>query len=193
MKRVKQIVFLLEEPSMKEFLDGFIPRAFPGVEFICVKHEGKQDLEKSIPRKLMAWGTPRPFFVIIRDNDQAQCKMIKRKHQQLCIKGGRSDTLIRIACQELESWYLGSLETLSAVYSNPALLSDKHRSKFRNPDRLASPSQEILRLIPEYRKIDGARRMGLNPHIDETRNRSRSFAIFMQGLRRMMSRPSSVS
>ena len=29
------------------------------LSFLCVAHEGKQDLEKSIPRKLRAWREPR--------------------------------------------------------------------------------------------------------------------------------------
>ncbi|WP_161486040.1 hypothetical protein [Desulfotomaculum copahuensis] len=46
---MKKIVFLLEEPSLKEFLEIFLPRILPpGVSFMAVPHEGKQDLEKSI-------------------------------------------------------------------------------------------------------------------------------------------------
>ena len=37
--------------------------------FICVPHEGKQDLEKSIPRKLRAWREPSAHFIVVRDND----------------------------------------------------------------------------------------------------------------------------
>lgn len=49
------LVFLLEELSMKVFLEGLLPRVLPehiGVQLI--PHEGKSDLEKSIPRKLRA-------------------------------------------------------------------------------------------------------------------------------------------
>ncbi len=184
---MKPIVFLLEEPSMKEFLDYFIPRAFPGVDFMCIKHEGKQDLEKSIPRKLKAWGIPEPLFVVIRDNDQAQCRRVKSKLRSLCRSGGRPDTLIRIACQELESWYLGSLDTLASEYAGRGLLTLANKRKYKDPDNLASPSHEIGRIIPEFRKIDGARRMGRVMPIDEEMNRSRSFKVFVKGLRKMLS------
>ena len=43
-----RMVFLLEEQSMKELLDGLLPRLFPGLNFLCVPHEGKKDLERSI-------------------------------------------------------------------------------------------------------------------------------------------------
>ena len=50
-----KLVFLLEERSMQAALEGILPRLIPGVEFLCIPHEGKQDLEKSIPRKLRGW------------------------------------------------------------------------------------------------------------------------------------------
>jgi hypothetical protein len=52
------LVFLLEEPSMKALLDVLLPRIIPeNITFKCIPHEGKQDLEKSIPKKLKAWNT----------------------------------------------------------------------------------------------------------------------------------------
>lgn len=55
---MSKIVFLLEEYSMKVFLEALLPRHFPGLNVQCVSHEGKKDLEKSIPRKLRAWREP---------------------------------------------------------------------------------------------------------------------------------------
>jgi len=62
-----KLVFLLEERSMKEFLRGLLPRILPaGCEFQLIPHEGKSDLEKSIPRKLRAWLEPEVRFVVVR-------------------------------------------------------------------------------------------------------------------------------
>ena len=47
-----KLVFLLEESSMADLLDDFLPRLFPELRFQCIPHDGKQDLERSIPRKL---------------------------------------------------------------------------------------------------------------------------------------------
>ena len=55
---MNRIVFLLEEYSMKVLLEGLLPRLFPELPFLCIPHQGKQDLEKSIPRKLRAWREP---------------------------------------------------------------------------------------------------------------------------------------
>ena len=46
---MKRIVFLLEEDSMKVLLEGLLPRLMPDLTFQCLAHEGKQDLEKSVP------------------------------------------------------------------------------------------------------------------------------------------------
>lgn len=46
---MSRIVFLLEEPSMKVLLNGLLPRIFPEMQFVCIPHSGKSDLEKSIP------------------------------------------------------------------------------------------------------------------------------------------------
>lgn len=51
-----ELIFLLEEPSMKATLENLLPKIIPPeINYKCIAHEGKQDLEKSIPRKLKAW------------------------------------------------------------------------------------------------------------------------------------------
>lgn len=51
-----RVIFLLEEPSMKAFLLEFLPRLIPGwqheIDFLLIPHQGKSDLDKSIPKKL---------------------------------------------------------------------------------------------------------------------------------------------
>ncbi len=181
---MKKFIFLLEETSMKEFLKRFLPRAFPGIDFLCIKHEGKQDLEKSIPRKLKAWGEKEAEFIIIRDNDNAECIIIKKRLQELCRKAGCPDSLIRLACQELESWYLGSLLVLAEAYNIRKVLSLANKSKYRYPDQLSSPSNELKKIIPWFGKIECARKMGMLIPIDEKENFSQSFKAFVRGLRK---------
>ena len=43
---------------MADLLDGLLPRLYPGLSFLCVPHQGKQDLERSLSRKLRAWREP---------------------------------------------------------------------------------------------------------------------------------------
>ncbi|MCE5210901.1 MAG: DUF4276 family protein [Deltaproteobacteria bacterium] len=180
---MNRTIFLLEELSMKAFLDEFLPRFIPDLDFLCIPHEGKQDLEKSISRKLRVFR--KENIVVIRDNDGANCITVKKEMVNLCKKENRSDVLIRIACQELETWYLGAADILSQVYGCPKLAKLNRKAKYREPDRLSSPSSELVKLIPEFRKIEGARRMGRAMPVEKDRNFSRSFRVFMEGMERI--------
>ncbi|MDR3600409.1 MAG: hypothetical protein P4L49_08030 [Desulfosporosinus sp.] len=63
---MKEVVFLVEEPSMKEFLRGILPRVIPdNVSYTIIHHEGKQDLERSIPKKLRAFRKQNTQFVVL--------------------------------------------------------------------------------------------------------------------------------
>jgi hypothetical protein len=90
---MNRMVFLLEERSMKTLLDGLLPRLMPELPFICIPHEGKQDLEKSIPRKLRAWREPGARFVVVRDNDGGDCHALKQRLVALC-----NDASARCSC-----------------------------------------------------------------------------------------------
>jgi hypothetical protein len=71
---VKQLVFLLEEPSMADVLKVLLPKVLPdNIGFKLIIHEGKQDLEKSIPTRLRQWKTPNTDFVIVRDKNSDDC------------------------------------------------------------------------------------------------------------------------
>ena len=179
---MSRLVFLLEEYSMKVLLEGLLPRLFPDLQFLCVPHEGKQDLERSVPRKLRAWGEPGVRFIVLRDNDGEDCHVLKKKLATLCQEGGRKDTLVRIACQELEAWYLGEPDALADTFDNPGLRRIGGKARFRDPDAVRYPSTELERLVPGFQKVSGARRMASN--LSPERNRSRSFQVLVEGVKR---------
>lgn len=97
--------------------------------------------------------------------------------------GKEEQCLVRIACRELESWYLADLAAIERAYQKNGLSRNQEKEKFRNPDRLSNPVQELRRLVPEFQKISGARMIA--PHMDVTNTRSRSFTIFIQSLRNL--------
>ncbi len=182
-----RVIFLLEEPSMKALLDGLLPRLLPGwvdgQHFQCLQHEGKSDLDRSIPRKLSAWRIPGDRFVIVRDNDGAHCVNLKARFQALCADNGCPDTLVRLVCQELESWYLGDLQALAQAFAGAKVDTPALRKRFSDPDVWQKPSVEVSRLVPSFQKGSGARAMAAC--LRETGNRSRSFQVFVQGVRRV--------
>lgn len=88
---MSMVVFMVEEASMEEMLRGFLPVLFPdwveGVHWRCIPHEGKSDLEKSIPRKLRAWRQPGARFVVLRDQDSAACETVKGLRAYVAAEG----------------------------------------------------------------------------------------------------------
>lgn len=182
-----RIIFLLEEPSMKELLDRLIPRLFPGMEkgvhFQCVPHHGKTDLERSIPKKLKGWKEPSVRFVVLEDNDNCECSSLKRRLTESAIASGRPDTLVRIVCQELESWYIGDLKALAEAFGDAGLDKPAHRKRYEIPDKWQKPSVELKRLIPSFQKGSGARLMGMA--LGQYENFSHSFNTFVSGLTRI--------
>lgn len=165
---------------MKVLLDGLLPQLFPGLEFLCVPHDGKNDLERSIPKKLRAWREPGVRFMVVRDNDGGDCHQLKAHLLALCHDGRRDDTLVRIPCQELEAWYFGEPEALAEAYFDERLLSISLKRRYRNPDTIVSPSSELAKLIPEFQKVSGARKLA--SLLSRERNRSTSFRVLLKGI-----------
>jgi hypothetical protein len=179
------LVFLLEELSMKGLLEGVLPRALPpSVGVAYVVHEGKQDLRKSIPRKLRAWGDPEARFVILHDQDRVVCEDLKAELVELCRQAGQPDALVRIVCQNLESWVLGDLDALAAAFGDPRIARHKQRAKYQQPDTQPNGLSMLQELAPGYQKVSGARKVG--PHLDLSRIRSHSFQVFLSGLKGML-------
>jgi hypothetical protein len=181
---MRRVVFLLEEKSMKVLLDGLLPRLLPDLAFLCVPHEGKRDLEISIPRKLRAWREPGVRFVVVRDNDGGDCRSLKDRLAALCSAAGRADTLVRVACEELEAWYFGEPAALAQAYDQPSLAKLSRQKKYQDSDTIRQPAAALSQLIPEFQKVSGARMMG--GLLTEAGNRSRSFQAFCIGLRRLV-------
>lgn len=142
---------------MKTLLDALLPRIFPGLPFLCVPHEGKQDLDRSIPRKLKAWREPGVRFIVVRDNDGQDCVALKRRLVTLCRDAGREDTLVRIACQELEAWYLGEPRALAVAFGDDRLRTLAAKARYRDPDLVLRPSVELRTLVPEYQVVPAGR------------------------------------
>ena len=167
---------------MADFIDRLLPRFFPGLVFQCIPHDGKQDLEKSIPRKLRAWREPGVRFVVVRDQDSADCHQVKDELIRLCRQAGRCDVLVRVVCRELEAWYIGEPEAVLRAFPDaPQARRLLSGSGYRDPDQGVQPAAVISRLIPVFQKRRGARRMAC---FLSHENRSHSFRVFVEGVRR---------
>ncbi len=181
---------MTEEKSMKETLQVILPKIHNSFEnkdyFRILPHEGKQDLEKSIPIKLRAWKDNKSIqykFIIVRDKDSGNCYQIKENIKNLCFSAGREDVLIRIAIHELESWFFGDLKAIDRAY-NSKLSKHRKTSKFRDPDKLANPSEELSKILNSYSKISWSKK--ISKEMDIENNSSRSFNEFVSGVRKII-------
>lgn len=186
------LVFFLEEPSAKEMLLGVLPKILP--EHVVprfIVFEGKQDLEKQLVRKLRQWRQPNSRFIILRDQDAGDCRKIKQNLVKKCHhEAGQADAVIRIACHELESFYLGDLQAVEKSLDMSGLAKRQNQKKFRQPDNLPNPSRELKVLTNKrYQKISGSRAIGryLNPED----NQSNSFNVLIKAVRDIISHDNS--
>ncbi len=184
------LVFMLEEESAKHFLEELLPKILPpGVYFQCIPHQGKSDLQKSIPRKLQAWQKPNSFFVILHDLDSNKdCVALKDKLRELCPQPRRHTTLIRIVCQELESWYFGDLKAVQTVF--PKFKADRYerRGIYRVPDGIVNPGEELKNIFKKLRIAFNKNSMAkdISKHMDINNNTSTSFNHTITGVRNLV-------
>ncbi len=180
------LVFCLEELSAKAFLETFLFRAFPSIEKVDVRFivfEGKRDLDRKLERRLRFWQLPNSAFVVLRDQDSADCRIVKKKIVKSCSDAGKQSTLVRIACRELESWYLGDLRAVDNALGTSSLSKLQKKVMFRTPDSLGSPSRELdLITKGKYQKVGGSREIGKHLTIAGGLNYSLSFQFFMSGV-----------
>lgn len=147
-------------------------------------HNGKSDLEASVPRKLRAWNVPEDRFIIMRDNDGGDCIVHKQRLLQLAAVKPAGQVLVRIVCQELEGWFLGDLEAVKAAYPVAARNIIATHRKFPDPDKMTNAAQELSQLTEVPGKVGRAK--AISGHMDVEANLSHSFQVFVTGLKRLV-------
>jgi len=178
------IVVLAEEPSGRIIAEYLARKLGFDGRTLCLEHQGKSDLERSFPRKIASWRSPRPpRFVIMRDNDGADCFKLKEQLVGLVPGWAAERVKIRIVVQELESWYFGDLDAVwkAGLVSEGALTRQKGKAQLRNPDEIRHAKQMFKTKIVSGGQIELAR--SIAPHLSLTDNRSKSFHAFVGSLR----------
>ncbi len=184
---MRELVFLLEEQSAKAMLDSLLPRLLDDrVTFRLIPFEGKQDLEKQLVRRIRGYQNRAARFIVLRDQDsQPDCVKLKQHLLDLCAASGKQAAcVVRIACTELESFYLADLASVERALGIKGLATQQQSRKFREPDSLGSPSRELKVLTRNrYEKVAGSRAIGACLTLDN--GRSPSFRNLVSGIRRM--------
>jgi hypothetical protein len=100
---------------------------------------------------------------------------------------GMFNVINRIVIEELEAWYFGDWSAVKVAFPRVSAAIPR-RARFRNPDAIAGGTweafQDVLMKAGYYSagmpKIEVAHRIA--PHMDPTRNTSRSVQVFRDAL-----------
>lgn len=184
---MKELVFLVEGEAERNLLDTLMPRVLPkGIGHRVIPFQGKQDMEKRMNLRIRGYQNPLARFIIMRDQDShADCVVLKQGLQARCQGTGKeARCLVRIACKELETFYLADLAAVSLALEIPGLARHQGSKKFRDPDHLGSPSRELKALTGNrYEKRASSRAIGSYLSLDNVR--SPSFRNLLNGIRRL--------
>ena len=195
------VEFLLEEPSAEAALNQLLPRLLRAEDtWRCVSHRGKAALLGRLPALLKSYvgrmlHEPDLRVVVLMDAD-ADCRKGKKELEDLVAAarllskttapaGQPFRVLTRLAVSELEAWFLGDREAISAAY--PRIHANHFKSTYRDPDALPDTWETLHRILRkggyypgQYLKVEAAEQIAacLNP----TRNQSVSFRYFCDGI-----------
>lgn len=174
------LVIFTEEPSMKTFLDVCLLKIrndFTSTKIIV--HNGISDLKKSLPNKLRGWRAPNSFFLILVDQDSADCKDRKNEFVSICMREKDANQFaVCIVCRELEAWFLGSPDAImtSELPNCNRISSHRNKTICLNPDQVKKPSERLDALLDGYQKNIGAMQIAQN--FEPDKNSSASFNHF---------------
>lgn len=185
---MSELVFFLEEESARALLESLLSRLVEGQSQIAARFvvfEGKQDLRRQLEKKLRGYLNPGASFIVMRDQDMGDCRAIKAELEAVCARAGRPEAVVRIACRELEAFYLGDLRAVEVGLGVRGLAAKQNQARFRDPDGLNAPCRELEKLTGQrYQKVGGSR--AIAPHLDLEHPRSTSFRHLLQTIRRTL-------
>jgi hypothetical protein len=201
------IEFLVEKPSAEAALRSLVPMICGSdISFDIHAFRSKSDLLAKLPLRLKSYRKFLPpdwRIVVLIDEDRQDCIALKNLLEEAAMEAGlitrsrarggfRFQVLNRIAVEELEAWFFGDVRAIHQAYEKiPITLATK--SAYRDPDAIKGGTWEAMERELQkagyfkggLAKIKVARAISAN--MEPSRNRSRSFQIFRQGLLNIIS------
>jgi hypothetical protein len=198
---LERLIALVEDESAEAALNLILPRLLPQSDVQIIRFQGKQDLLQNLLarlRGLKSWLPENWLLLVLVDRDRDDCKNLKQQLETIAKqaglvsksavrRGSRFQVVNRIVIEELESWFFGDWEAVHIAKTNiPSTKPAKQ--KFRDPDAVVGGTWEALERIfrragyfeSGLRKIELARSVA--PHMEPTRNKSRSFQVFLEAI-----------
>ncbi len=195
----RSIDFIVEEPSAEVALEGLLPGLLPdGVSWRIINMQCKSKLLALLPQRLAGYSNMLKAgmdkrVVILIDRDDEDCKKLKKQLEKIAKDAGlatkkhplkgRWQVVTRIACEELEAWFLGDPEAICQAYPKiPAGYITGQ--KYRAPDEIKGGTWEAAEhLLQKHGYFKGG--LGkisfaqtVSPLLDESRSHSPSFKAF---------------
>jgi hypothetical protein len=179
---MNSIVVFAEEPSGAIVARALAQKLDLGERTLVVEHQGWGDLQASFPRKMKAW-SGKPRFIVMRDNDGADCIEQKRGLASLIPSKVAGRVKIRLVVQELESWYIGDPQAMreAGLISDKEATSWSKRRQFRRPDEIRHAKRALLTKTGLRGQLELAHLMG--PRLELARNLSPSFNAFVGAMK----------
>lgn len=205
------IEFFLEEPSAAEALRYILPKIFSDdVSFDFLIFEGKHYLLHNLSTLLKGyqWIPDDWRIMVLIDEDREDCHQLKERLETAAREAGlvtksralpnsSFQVVNRLAIEELEAWFFGDIEALHEAYPRvPKNLQDQ--AKYRDPDAIRGGTHEALEHIlkrANYYKGNLPKRevaQNIAQHMVPSRNRSKSFQVFVEGLKACVGKESLV-
>lgn len=177
----KELVFLLEEQSAKIMLQNIKTRlSHDSIEFRYIVFSGKSDLDKNFANRVKGYCNNNARFIILRDKDGADCKRLKKEMTDKIASISNKNIKIRIACHELESFYLGDLRAVETGMGISKISAMQSKSEYREPDLLANAKQKLKTITHQkYQPVSGSRDIAPHLSLDGT-NKSCSFNVLVK-------------
>ena len=200
------IEFLVEEPSAEAALRSLVPKICGSdISYDIHAYRSKTDLLGKLPMRLKSYRNFMPpdwRIVVLVDEDRMDCLSLKNELEMaarnaglvtksMAQEGALFQVLNRIAVEELEAWFFGDVQAIHQAYERvPLTLCTK--SAYRDPDTIRGGTWEAmgreLQRAGYFKsglaKIKAARAISAN--MVPSRNCSRSFKAFQQGLREIL-------
>jgi len=191
MKTMDRLEILVEEQSMEALLKVLLPKILPqgwtiGINVFVRPHQGKTDLQNSIPNKFRAFshGNQKTGFLILQDQDAADCRELKSNLVELCEQNNKNNSCpfkVRIVCHELEAWYLGDPKAIEKVFPHKFKSEQyKHKRICKSPDTIITPKAQLKKIVGTYPQISTATQIA--KQMDFASNQSDSFKQFLDAI-----------
>lgn len=185
---VHTLVCCLEERSAGEMLNVLLPKLLPkGWRHQLIIFEGKKDLCNRLQHRIQYWQRPHSTFLVLCDQDTQDCHQLKEQLAQIVANTGKATrSKIRIACHELENFYLGDLAAVEKGLHVSGLAKLQNKRTYRTPDAITNAPEQLKKITDKtYQKCEGSR--AIAQHLDLSgKNKSQSFNELLNAIRTLV-------